>query len=169
VGYGDKAPRTLGGRTVAIVWMLASIILISSFTASITTSLTVDELSGRIRGLRDLPGVRVGATAGSLAVEFLEKLGVTAQPFDHERDGLQAVVDGRIDAFVFNELVLRHLMRTEFPGQLQLLPQVFDRYQLKMALPTGGPLREPLNRTILAIVHADEWPRTVARYIGPDD
>ncbi|MBT8407592.1 MAG: transporter substrate-binding domain-containing protein, partial [Deltaproteobacteria bacterium] len=50
VGYGDKAPKTFGGRMVALVWMLASIILISSFTATITTSLTVGELSGKVRG-----------------------------------------------------------------------------------------------------------------------
>jgi len=47
VGYGDKAPRTLGGRTVAIVWMLASIILISSFTAAITTSRSASSSSCR--------------------------------------------------------------------------------------------------------------------------
>ena len=29
VGYGDKSPRTLGGRAVAIIWMLTSIVLIS--------------------------------------------------------------------------------------------------------------------------------------------
>lgn len=26
VGYGDKAPKTLGGRVVAVAWMLASIV-----------------------------------------------------------------------------------------------------------------------------------------------
>ena len=65
VGYGDKAPQTLGGRIVAIIWMFASIILISSFTASITTSLTISELSGKVRGSRDLPTVRVGSVAQS--------------------------------------------------------------------------------------------------------
>lgn len=46
IGYGDKAPKTFGGRTVAIFWMFVSIILLSSFTAAITTSLTVGELRG---------------------------------------------------------------------------------------------------------------------------
>jgi ABC-type amino acid transport substrate-binding protein len=168
VGYGDKAPRTLGGRTVAIVWMLASIILISSFTAAITTSLTIDELSGSVRGLRDLPDVRVGATAESESMRFLGERGVAAQPFAHERDGLQAVVDGEIDAFVFNEVVLRYLARTEFPGRVQVLPRTFDHYHLKMAMPAGSSLREPMNRALLKIVHEGEWSRRLERYIGSD-
>jgi ABC-type amino acid transport substrate-binding protein len=168
VGYGDKAPRTLGGRTVAIVWMLASIILISSFTAAITTSFTVDQLSGAVRGLRDLPGVRVGATAESEAMRFLGERGISAQPFAHERDGLKAVVDGEIDAFVFNEVVLRYLARTEFPGRVQVLPRTFDHYHLKMAMPAGSSLREPMNRALLKIVHEGEWSRRLERYIGSD-
>jgi ABC-type amino acid transport substrate-binding protein len=58
VGYGDKAPKTFGGRMVALIWMFASVILIASFTAAITTSYTVGELKGKVRGLSDLPGAR---------------------------------------------------------------------------------------------------------------
>jgi hypothetical protein len=41
VGYGDKAPVTVGGRIVALVWMFVAIIIISGFTATITSSLRV--------------------------------------------------------------------------------------------------------------------------------
>jgi ABC-type amino acid transport substrate-binding protein len=168
VGYGDKAPRTLGGRTVAIVWMLASIVLISSFTAAITTSLTIEHLSGKVRGLQDLPGVRVGATAESEAMRFLGKRGIAPQPFVNERDGLKAVVDGEIDAFVSDEVVLRYLALTEFPGRVQVLPRTFDPYHVKLAMPAGSPLREPMNRALLKIVDEEEWSRRLERYLGSD-
>ena len=168
VGYGDKAPRTLGGRAVAIIFMLASIVVISSLTAAITTSLTLDGLSGTVHGVRDLPGLRVGATADSKSLRSLGERGIVALPFANERDGLRAMVDGQVDAFVFDVLVLRHLARTEFPGRVRVLPSTFDRYQVKMAMPTGSPLREPLNRALLAIVGGSEWNRRVERYIGSD-
>ena len=60
VGYGDKTPKTFGGRMLALIWMLASVVLIASFTAAIATHFTVSELKGKVRGLSDLPGVRVG-------------------------------------------------------------------------------------------------------------
>jgi polar amino acid transport system substrate-binding protein len=168
VGYGDKAPKTLGGRTVAIAWMLASVMLVSSFTAAITTSLTLDRLSGNVRGLRDLADVRVGTVAESQTVRFLDERGIAAQPYADEREGLRAIVDGEIDAFVFNELALRYIARSEFPSQLRVLPNVFDHYHVKMAVQTGSALREPLNRTLLEILDAGDWRRSAERYLGSE-
>ena len=168
VGYGDKSPRSLGGRVVAVVWMLASIVLIASLTAALTTSLTLEGLSGKVQGVEDLPRVRVGATAGSRSLESLVDRGIAATPVGNEREGLEAVVDGRLDAFVFNVLVLRYLARTEFSGRVQVLPGTFGRYFVKMGLPTGSPLREPLDRTLLEITGSIDWDRRVERYLGSD-
>ena len=168
VGYGDKAPKTLGGRMVALVWMLASVILIASFTAVITASFTVGELKGKIRGLSDLPHVRVGSLAQTESFDFLAKRGIAVLPLENSRDGLQAIVDKKIDAFVFNESVLKHLARTEFPGRVHVLPGTFDHYYVSMGLPSGSPLREPLNRALLKIITKDDWQRLVESYIGPD-
>ena len=39
VGYGDKVPRTIVGRIVAMIWSIIGIALISLITASLTTVL----------------------------------------------------------------------------------------------------------------------------------
>lgn len=168
VGYGDKSPRSLGGRVVAVVWMLTSLVLIASLTATLTASLTLEGLSGKVQGVEDLPGVRVGTTSGSRSLQSLVDRGVAATPFVNDREGLEAVVDGRLDAFVFNVLVLRYLARTEFSGQVRVLPDTFGRYFVKMALPAGSPLREPLDRTLLEITGSLDWDRRVERYLGTD-
>jgi len=167
VGYGDKAPKTLGGRMVAIIWMFVSVILIASFTAVVTTSFTVGELKGKIRGLSDLPHVRVGSLSQSQALNFLTQRGIAVLPFENASDGLQAIVDKKIDAFVFNEAVLKHLARTAFPGRVQVLAATFDHYFVSMAVQSGSPLREPLNRALLKIMAKDDWPRMVEFYLGP--
>jgi ABC-type amino acid transport substrate-binding protein len=167
VGYGDKAPKTFGGRMVALIWMFASVILIASFTAAITASFTVGELRGKVRGLSDLPDVRVGSLAQTESFEFLAKRGIAVLPFENSRDGLQAMVDKKIDAFFFNESVLKDLARTEFPGRVHVLAGTFDHYYVSMAVPSGSPLREPLNRALLKIITKDDWPRLVELYLGP--
>ena len=168
VGYGDKAPKTLGGRMVALIWMFASIILIASFTAAITTSLTVGELRGKIRGLSDLHNVRVGSVDQAESFNFLAQRGIALRPFENSRDGLQAIVDKKIDAFVFNEYILKHLARTEFPGRVHVLAGTFDHYYVSMGLPSGSAFREPLNRALLKIITRDDWHRLVQSYIGPN-
>jgi hypothetical protein len=55
VGYGDKAPITFGGRVVAFLWMLIAIIIVSVFTATITSTLTVAHLDVPVKGPQDLP------------------------------------------------------------------------------------------------------------------
>lgn len=168
VGYGDKTPKTLGGRLVALIWMFASVILIASFTAAITTSYTVVELKGKVRGLSDLHDVRVGSLTQSQSFDFLAKRGIAVLPYENVQDGLQAIVEKNIDAFVFNESVLKDLARTEFPGRVHVLAGTFDHYYVSMAVPSGSPLREPLNRALLKIITKDDWLRLVEFYLGPD-
>jgi len=167
VGYGDKTPKTLGGRMVALVWMLASIILISSFTATVTSSLTVGELSGKVRGLRDLPNVRVGSLAQSETLNFLSERGIAVLPFLNERDGLQAIIDNKIDAFVYNEAILKYVVKTEFPARVHVLPGTFDHYYVSMGMSSGSELREPLNRALLDLMRGDDWLRMLERYVSP--
>ena len=76
----------------------------------------------------------------------------------------QALVDGRIDAFVFDMLVLRQLAVTEFSGQIQVLP-TFERYNVTMALASGSPLRESLNRGILELTRGSRWTDLLRKYI----
>jgi polar amino acid transport system substrate-binding protein len=166
VGYGDKAPKTFGGRMVALIWMFASVILIAILTAAITTSFTVSELKGKVHGLNDLPRVRVGCVAQSEGQNFLVKHGIAALPFGNEKDGLQAIIDKTIDAFVFDEAVLKYLARTEFPTRVNVLAGTFDHYYVSMGMLNDSPLREPFNRALLSFMKKDEWNRLVERYIG---
>ncbi len=146
VGYGDKAPQTTGGRLVAVVWMLFSIVFIANFTANITTSLTMQGLRGNVRGFSDLRHTRVGTIPQSEAMHFLSKDGIAAIPFEELPQGLQALAEGRIDAFVLNELLLKYQVKNEFQAKVRVLPGVFDEYFVGIALQEKSPLRKPINK-----------------------
>lgn len=165
VGYGDKAPVTAGGRMIAIVWMFASIILVSSFTASISASLTAEKLVGKVQGVQDLQRVRVGTPAESTAMLWLRQRGVFASLFPSPRAGLQALADGEIDAFVFDDAVLRNLTANQFASRVYVLPDSFEHYYVSMAIKNNSPLREPINRAILRIMETDAWHRLLERHI----
>lgn len=164
VGYGDKAPKTAGGRLVAIIWMFFSIALIASFTANITTSLTMEELRGKVRGVSDLKHARVGTIPQSEALHFLNRGGIAAIPFEGIPHGLQAVVEGKIDAFVLNELLLKYQVKTEFQGKLRVIPEVFDEYFVGVGLQAKAPLRKPINKALLAFMKTPEWVELQNRY-----
>jgi ABC-type amino acid transport substrate-binding protein len=164
VGYGDKAPKTIGGRVVALIWMLFSIVFISSFTANITTSLTISELRGKVRGFDDLYTVRVGSIARSEAANFLTKHGITVTPFESLQEALQAVASKKIEALVGDETILKYLAKNEFRGRIQVIPGTFDEYFVSMALQDKSPLRKPVNKALLKFMKTEEWSELKNRY-----
>ncbi|UCD82328.1 MAG: transporter substrate-binding domain-containing protein [Desulfobacterales bacterium] len=164
VGYGDKAPKTAGGRIFAVIWMIFSIVFIAGFTATITTQLTLIELRGKVHGFNDLYHVRVGSISGSEGFAFLTKKGVAVIPFENSQKGLAAVAGGRIDAFVQDEKILHYLVKKDFPGQVQVIGENFDEYFVSIALQRNSPLRKPINQALLKFMETASWTELLNRY-----
>jgi ABC-type amino acid transport substrate-binding protein len=165
VGYGDKAPKTPGGRIVALLWMFISVIILSSFMAAITSTLTLGELGGPIEGLADLPHVRVGAEDGSTSASFLRDQNIRFVPYESTRRGLEAMASKKLDAFVQDAPILTYLVNTSFKGKLQVLPGTFSRQDYGIALTEGSRLREPLNVNLLEYIHGKGWRLLLDSYL----
>jgi ABC-type amino acid transport substrate-binding protein len=166
VGYGDKAPRTVIGRVLGLIWMFATIIIISSFTASITSSLTISELSSNIRNPEDLGEVRVGTVEGSTSARYLEERTVDFRGFDGISEALYALARGDIDAVVYDVPILRYLINENLKGRVMVLPGTFERQDYGFCLPDGSELREEVNRFLLKEIQSPDWKRTLFGYFG---
>ena len=166
VGYGDKAPVTFWGRILAIIWMFAGIIIISSFTAAITSALTVGHLESIIKGPEDLPKVRVGTIINSTSEAFLREKNLSYSKYNTLLEGLQEVADGKIDAVVYDAPILRYLVKKKFWYKMKVLPNTFVRQDYGIALPEGSSLREPINRALLKEIHDPKWQETLYNYLG---
>jgi polar amino acid transport system substrate-binding protein len=166
VGYGDKAPVTLGGRVVALVWMFAALIVVATFTGAIASALTVGQLEGAVTGPDDLPGVRVGTVAGSTSEAYLRGRRIAYRTTQSAAEGLQLVADREIDAFVYDAPLLRYLANGEFRGKVEVLPVRFERQDYAIGLPPNSPIREPVNRILLRKIGQREWQDTLYRYLG---
>lgn len=166
VGYGDKAPKTVGGRIVALVWMFTSIIIISSFTAAITSALTVGQLQLKIRGSDDLPKVTVATTRGSTSETYLLSRKLAYQTYNNPLEGLRAVALGQVEALVYDAPILHYLVSSEFEGTLRVLPQTFERQYYAIGLVEGSELREPVNRVLIEKINSPQWQDVLYKYLG---
>jgi len=167
VGYGDKAPRTPGGRVLALLWMFASVITISGFTAGIATALTVAQFSNAIHGPQDLAGQMVGTVTGSTGAEYLEDRGLRPRAYPTVDEALAVLARGELDAIVYDAPILEYAIRQEHPAVLAVVPGTFERQDYAIALPPGSPLREPVNRALLAVLEGRPWRAVLERYFGP--
>jgi polar amino acid transport system substrate-binding protein len=169
VGYGDKTPRTVWGRLVALLWMFASIIIISSFTAAITSALTVGQLGSPVRGPRDLPNVRVAAITNSTGAQILDARHVDHADYPDALGALQALAANRVDAVVYDAPILQYLAKEYFRGAVAVLPNTFVRQDYAIAVAQGSPLRESLNRQVESEINSARWRALIYRYLGTED
>ena len=167
VGYGDKAPKTHAGKTIAIIWMFTAVIIISSFTATIASTLTVNTLAADIKGIADLAVVdKIGIVGASDSEEFLLKHNMTAhEVYRTPAQGLRALARRDIECLVHDRIQMDYLIRTnQLENKVNLLPFGFeDRYRSFM-LPKAHPVFEALNLKLIESIQEPTWKEILANY-----
>ncbi|HWU74934.1 MAG TPA: transporter substrate-binding domain-containing protein [Rhodanobacter sp.] len=166
VGYGDTAPRTVGGRIIGLVWMLAALVIVSFFTASITSALTVGQLSDRIRNAQDLGGMQVASVPFSTSANWLERQKYGYTKAINVDAALADLAADRVDAVVYDAPLLRWDIQQHYRGKLKVLPLLLERQDYAFALPTGSKLREPIDTSLLQRINAPDWPQRVKKAFG---
>jgi polar amino acid transport system substrate-binding protein len=168
VGYGDKSPKTLGGRVVALIWMFVSLIIIASFTASIAASLTTNQL--REDAFRDKPisELTVGVLEGSAALQYAASQGAQVEPFMSIREALEALQQEQVDTVVHDAPILRFEVR-EAGLDLEVANQILVRDDYAFALAENSPLRNDVNLAMLSILREPVWQDIRSRYLGASE
>lgn len=166
VGYGDKAPITLSGRLLAIVWMFTSLFMISVFTGSVASLVVVDQLESHITGLKDLPHAKVGTVVDSTSEAYLRRQRITLRGYETLIAALQAMQEGKLEAVVYDAPILRYTIDQKFRHELSVLPIRFETQHYGIGLPAGSELRESVNQSLLRITSETDWQNTLYRYFG---
>jgi hypothetical protein len=127
VGYGDVAPRTFRGRAIAVVWMFVSLVLVSTFTATMASIMTAERFRqySPIHGLHDLRPIHVGTFADSSSAQYLEANHIEYRAF-RRAELFEALRSGKIQAVFYDEPFLRYTVRNEYPGEFTVFPLNLD-------------------------------------------
>ena len=166
VGYGDKTPLGVMGRIVATIWMFTGILLLSYFTASVTSALTVRQLQQNITSIQDLHNQSIGTVRKTTAAEFLETIPAYVILFDTIEDAYEALDEGTIKAIVYDGPALRYYMKGEGQGKVQLVGAMFAQQSYGIALQTNSPYREPINQAILKLKEDGTYQRIYEKWFG---
>ncbi|CAN5910956.1 transporter substrate-binding domain-containing protein [soil metagenome] len=150
-GADNKGPIGVGGRIVAIAWMLLSIVLVSLLTASFTTTLTINTLKGDINGPADLPGREVATLKGSTSEIWLTNKGAKVETFANVAESIAALKAGKVKAVVYDTPMLQYAVNNAGDEKLQLVGPIFDRQNYAIAIQQDSALRERINRALLAL------------------
>jgi len=165
VGYGDKAPITTGGRLLTGVWMVISMLTVSSLTAGIATALTLSQLDhAAIETAGELSGRPVATLQGTTAEELVRRNEGNIIAVESVQEGIDRLVDERVDAVVYDRPVLQYHLRENESLGLALSTHEYEPQGYGFAFPLGSPLAHQVNVQLLALEESgqldaikDEW------------
>lgn len=150
-GFEERQPRSPAGRVLAVVLVIASLFIVSVFVARITATMTVEAIQSSVHSINDLYGRRVGTTDGSTAADYLDTRTMEYRGYDGFEPLKADFEAGELDAVVFDAPVLAYYVNTDGAGKGELAGPVFLRENYGIALPTGSPLAEPINQSLLKL------------------
>ncbi len=160
VGYGDRSPKTAGGRIVALVWMFTAIIIISGFTASIASSLTLTSIDSSGSTISDYKDKPLGTIAHSATEQWL------ADHFYSQRKGypdvpslFSALDQGEIAAIAYDFPLLQSVLKDKKEQGYVMLPEPFNPqyYALGMRNSLAPELKRAINLELLQLSNTREW------------
>ena len=147
----EEMPKSPWGRVMAVIWMFISVVFIAYFTATVTTSLTVEQLQSNIKGPQDLAGKRVATIVGSTSANYLKQQKIEASEFKQIDEAYTALNNTNVDAVVFDAPILLYYAAHDGKGKVQVVGSIFRKESYAIALPNGSPYRKLINNALLSL------------------
>lgn len=165
IGKNDSHPVSFGGRLLALSWMAASLFIVSSLTAVITSVLTVNELQNSLTDPSQLSQVRVVTVASSSSEDYLMAERINYQTAPSVEEALDLLDKNTIDAVVYDKPLLLYLVNTDYET-LDVLPFTLAPQSYGVAVTSENPRLEAINQSLLVHSQGDAWDDLLFSYFG---
>lgn len=165
-GFEERMPMSRMGRVFATILVVSSLFVVSVFVATITAAVTVEALQESVDSINDLEGRRVATVTGSTSADFLTERDITFSGYDNPEAVLDAFSSGEIEAVVFDGPILAFFVQEKKGHNARLIERVYRPENYGIALPTGSPMREEINRTLLRLREDGTYDDLVDRWFG---
>lgn len=170
VGYGDKTPATIAGRIIAVFWMIFGVVLVSAFTATVTSNMASTQLSNSIESVSDFNNLSCGALRGSLSAQILRRIGVMTHEYENIPDAFEDLAAGKIEAVVGDRNTLSYVRR-EFAGRKPPVRINIPAFRLReafLAIPIheGHKDYKQINEAMLQFTMSEDWLELLRRWTG---
>jgi len=159
VGYGDRSPTTRAGRTIAGVWMLMSLLALSSITAGLASAFTVS-LSrlepSAIQDRNDLRGKTVSVVAGTTSGTWAKIYGARARESVSLDQAIDLLAKGEVSAVLFDEAPLRYYLQQKPEAPFKMAPFALASQTYGFVIPMNSALRTPIDVELLEMQRSGE-------------
>jgi len=158
VGYGDKCPKRIIGRIIASIWMIIGIIWFAAFTATLTSSMTINRIGhGEINGLKDLNNKTVSVIKGTTSENYIAYYDVNIMLSETFDDLIRSLKADYVDAVIYDAPALMYAAKID--PSIKVVGVMFDEQRYGVVFPHGqqNPYQEIFNIAILEMQGSGEY------------
>lgn len=159
VGYGDRSPVTRTGRSIAGIWMLMSLLALSSITAGLASAFTVSLSKlepSAIQDRSDLRGKTVSVVAGTTSATWAKIYGARARESVSLEKAIDLLSKGEVAAVLFDEAPLRYYLQQQPEAPFKMAPFALSSQTYGFVVPVNSALRTPIDVEILEMQRSGE-------------
>ncbi len=166
VGYGDKSPQTKNGKILATIWMLVAILIISGFTATISSELTTKRLQNNVSNFNDLHKMKIGCLEGRNTAIYLDYKHIKYKKYSSFEEAFNALKKGEINAIVDDGATLNYYFNKKEKSltknmSLIELPNNKEYYCFMSSQPY---LVNKINPYLLSFLESEQWNKLLRKY-----
>lgn len=134
VGYGDKYPKKVSGKLIAAIWMIIGIMWFATFTATLSSSLTIDRIEqGKINDLSDLKNMPVGVIRGTTSENYLHFHEVKIYLAENLDDLVESLESQTVKAIVYDAPALMYIAKKN--PSITVVGEMFDKQRYGLVFP----------------------------------
>ena len=159
VGYGDRSPTTKTGRMIAGVWMLMSLLALSSITAGLASAFTVSLSKlepDAVRERSDLRGKTVSVVAGTTSKTWAKIYGARPKEASSLDQAIDLLANGEVDAVLFDEAPLRYYLQQTPEAPFKMASFSLANQTYGFVVPMNSDLRTPIDVILLQMQRSGE-------------
>ncbi len=164
VGYGDRAPLSRSGRAIAGIWMVISLVAVSSITAGLASAFTLSLAQMAPSGIRnkdDLKGKKIAVIEGTTSLRWGEIYETDAFQTENLNESITMLRRDEVEGVIFDRAPLRYYLKQNKDSNLKLADFPLAVQTYGFVLPKGSSLTTRLNIEIMEM----EWNGNTRRIV----
>ncbi|MGB1416778.1 MAG: transporter substrate-binding domain-containing protein [Synechococcus sp.] len=168
VGYGDKAPVTRVGKGITALWMVVSLIAVSSITAGLASAFTLflsGVSDGGIQSAAGLKERRVAVVTGTSGEELARRGGMRVIAAETLPKAIERLLQKDVEAVIFDRPALRYHLKVNPQLEVRLAEFTLAEETYGFALQPNSPLRTPLDVSVLKMQLSNDVDTIAQRYL----
>ncbi|XP_039118465.1 glutamate receptor 2.2-like, partial [Dioscorea cayenensis subsp. rotundata] len=161
-------------RVVVVIWVFVVLILTSSYTASLTSMLTVQQLQPTVTDLTEIlkNGEHIGYQDGSFVVDILKRIGFKDHQmmnYSTREEYKEALIKGSANggvAAIFDEIPYLKLFLSKYCTNFTMAGKTYKTDGFGFVFPLGSPISRDVSRAILSVTESDMMVAIERKWFG---